>query len=190
MTILEHPDAQTLLDDADAFRRTSRAAGRTHRAFPGALLPASSNARSSAATLADPSRANSPPCRARPAEPIAHLFGVRRENLQDFVGSSPWDDRRHPRRDPPPRHGGSGRPRRRPHRRRLRLRQEGRTLLRRQTPVVRPTGQGRELPARHLPRLRLPPRPHPARSPPVPASGVGRRPRPPPGGRRARRRRL
>lgn len=26
-------------------------------------------------------------------EPIAHAFGVRRENLQDFVGASPWDDR-------------------------------------------------------------------------------------------------
>jgi SRSO17 transposase len=26
------------------------------------------------------------------AEPIAHAAGVRRENLQDFVGSSPWQD--------------------------------------------------------------------------------------------------
>jgi SRSO17 transposase len=26
------------------------------------------------------------------AEPIAHLFGLRRETLQDFVGSSPWRD--------------------------------------------------------------------------------------------------
>src|SRR5437764_410174 len=25
-------------------------------------------------------------------EPIAHLFGVRREILQDFLGSSPWTD--------------------------------------------------------------------------------------------------
>src|SRR5262249_33980985 len=26
-------------------------------------------------------------------EPIAHHFGVRRENLQDFIGCSPWSDR-------------------------------------------------------------------------------------------------
>jgi SRSO17 transposase len=91
MTILEHPDAQALLDDAvldDA--QVERFVGHLEP-FLGRYLPLLQRAEQRLnarfillGKLSALSRKTS--------EPIAHFFDVRRENLQDFVGSSPWDD--------------------------------------------------------------------------------------------------
>jgi SRSO17 transposase len=91
MTILEHPDAQTLLGDATLCpQQIEQLAAqiepflvRYHRHFR--RTEQRDNAR-----LMLLGKLSSLP--RKTCEPIAHHFGVRRENLQDFVGSSPWDD--------------------------------------------------------------------------------------------------
>src|SRR5262249_50044805 len=70
-------------------------------------------------------------------------------------------------------------PRRRLRPRWLGLPQEGGRLLRRGAPVVRSPGQGRQRSGRLLSGLRRPAGASPARRPPLPAPGLGRRPEAP-----------
>ena len=84
-------------------------------------------------------------------------------------------------RAPARRAGPPGRRRDGPARRRAGLRplglpQEGHRVGRRAAAVVRPARQGRELPGRRLPRLRLRRRARPGRLPALPAQGVGQGP--------------
>ena len=77
--------------------------------------------------------------------------------------------------------GPPGRPRELAARRRAGLRplglpQEGDRVGGRAAAVVRPAGQDRQLPGRHLPGLRQPTRARPGRCPAVPAQGVGQGP--------------
>jgi SRSO17 transposase len=92
MTILQHPEAQVLLEDAtfaadqfeDHAQRLLPFLERYHPLFQrveqwGHAL------RIVEGKLSSLSR--------KTCEPIAHSFAVPREGLQDFVGSSPWQDR-------------------------------------------------------------------------------------------------
>ena len=92
MTLLEHPDAQALLADAVlAPEQLEDLAGQIEpfltRYFPHfRRCEQRDNAR--LLLMGKLSALSRKTC-----EPIAHHFGVRRENLQDFVGSSAWSDR-------------------------------------------------------------------------------------------------
>jgi SRSO17 transposase len=92
MTILDHPDAQTLLDDAElTVEQVEDLAERIEpflaRYFP--LFQRQEQRDNARLILLGKLSALS----RKTCEPIAHLFGVRRENLQDFVGASTWSDR-------------------------------------------------------------------------------------------------
>ena len=106
-------------------------------------------------------------------ESIAYLHDRERQGLQKFIGQADWDHQ--PLLTELVRQVGSriGRGRRRAGLRPLGLPQAGQGVRRRAAAVVRPAGQDRQLPGRHLPRLRLPARARPGRCPPLPAQGVG-----------------
>lgn len=92
MTLLEHPDAQALLEDAVLTpQQIERLADHIEpflmRYFP--RFQRSEQRHNARLILLGKLSALA----RKTCEPIAHSFGVRRENLQDFVGSSPWDDR-------------------------------------------------------------------------------------------------
>src|SRR5262249_37564917 len=92
MTLLEHPDAQALLDDAVlAPEQLDDLAAQIEpflaRYFP--LLQRSEQRDTARLSLLG----KLPALARKTCEPIAHHFGVRRENLQDFIGCSPWSDR-------------------------------------------------------------------------------------------------
>src|SRR5438132_14429228 len=91
MTILEHPEAQALLNDAVLTVEQVVEIGKRIEPFLQRYLPLfqrpeqRTNAQHLlAGKLTSLSR--------KTAEPIAHHLGVRREVLQDFLGVSPWDD--------------------------------------------------------------------------------------------------
>jgi SRSO17 transposase len=90
--LLEHPDAQALLADAVLTPEQIEDLASHIEPFLERYLPLFQRAEQRTngrlilqGKLSALSR--------KTCEPIAHAFGVRRENLQDFVGSSPWDDR-------------------------------------------------------------------------------------------------
>lgn len=92
MTLLEHPDAQALLEDAVlAPEQVEDFAAQIEpfltRYFP--LFQRSEQRDNARLILMGKLSALS----RKTCEPIAHSFGVRRETLQDFVGCSPWGDR-------------------------------------------------------------------------------------------------
>ena len=91
MTILEHPDAQALLDDALLTEEQLLELGQRLQPFLARYLPLFQRAeqRHNAALILQGKLSS---LSRKTSEPIAHLFGVRREVLQDFVGASPWDD--------------------------------------------------------------------------------------------------
>ena len=119
------------------------------------------------------------------AESIAYLHDRERQGLQKFIGQAPWDHK--PLIAELARQVGQ------------RLGEpdgvlvfdpsafvkQGKKSVGVAAPVVRPAGQGRELPGRRLPRLRLAHRPRPGRFPPLPAQGVDPGPQAPERGRRA-----
>jgi SRSO17 transposase len=91
MTILEHPEAQAILEDAviteeDLLELAERIQPFLSRYLP--LFQRSEQRANASIILQGKLSALS----RKTCEPIAHLFGVRRENLQDFVGVSPWED--------------------------------------------------------------------------------------------------
>src|SRR4051794_23146590 len=92
MTILEHPEAQALLDDARFDVAQLEEMAQQREPFLGRYLPLfkRSEQRDHARCILEGELSS---LSRETAEPIAHHFHVRRENLQDFVGSSPWDDR-------------------------------------------------------------------------------------------------
>lgn len=92
MTLLEHPEAQAILDGArfDVAQLEEMAA--QLEPFLARYLPLfqRSEQRDHARCILEGKLS----CLSRKtSEPIAHHSHVRRENLQDFVGSSPWHDR-------------------------------------------------------------------------------------------------
>src|SRR5262249_13998569 len=90
-TILEHPDAQALLDQADVCPATVRACGRHLTAFLNRYLPLVYRTRH-AAHAATILRAKLTGLQRKPTEPIAHQAGQKRRPLQHFVGAGQWDD--------------------------------------------------------------------------------------------------
>src|ERR1700721_1712137 len=92
MTILEHPEAQALLEDATFSTEHLEELGERLEPFLQRYLPLfqREEQRLHARFLL---QGKLSPLKRKTAEPIAHLFGVRRENLQDFIGVSPWQDR-------------------------------------------------------------------------------------------------
>jgi SRSO17 transposase len=93
MSILDHPEAQALLDDATLTPEQLRPLAQRLQPFLQRYLPLFQRLeqrRNAELVLAGKLSALS----RKTCEPIAHLFGVRHEVLQDFVGTSPWDDRR------------------------------------------------------------------------------------------------
>jgi SRSO17 transposase len=91
MTILEHPEAQALLAEAtlDEAQLVRLAAGLGP--FLDRYAPCFQRAeqRRHLRLIVDGKLSS---LTRKTSEPIAHHFGARRENLQDFVGSSPWAD--------------------------------------------------------------------------------------------------
>jgi len=93
MTILEHPEAQALLDDAILTTTQVVEIGRRIEPFLQRYLPLfqRSEQRTNAQHLVEGKLSS---LARKTCEPIAHQLGVRREVLQDFLGVSPWDDHR------------------------------------------------------------------------------------------------
>jgi SRSO17 transposase len=91
MTILEHPDAQALLDEAVLTEAQVLELGQHLQPFLQRYLPLFQRAeqRQHATRLL---QGKLSALSRKTAEPIAHACGARRENLQDFLGASPWDD--------------------------------------------------------------------------------------------------
>jgi len=91
MTILEHPEAQALLNDAVLTVEQVAEIGKRIEPFLQRYLPLfkRSEQRSNARHLLEGKLSS---LSRKTAEPIAHHRGVRREVLQDFLGVSPWDD--------------------------------------------------------------------------------------------------
>jgi SRSO17 transposase len=92
MTLLEHPDAQVLLEDAVLAPQQIEGLAAHIEPFLArysSLLQRSEQRHNARLILMGKLSALS----RKTCEPIAHSLGVRRENLQDFVGSSPWGDR-------------------------------------------------------------------------------------------------
>ena len=156
MSLLEHPEAQALLADAVV----TPAAVRGCQADRLTGLPATLPARFLPRRATRPRHPGHPGPAQRPgaqdlradrhpgrAAPQAGAALRRRRRLGRRGGHG---------RTAPPRRRGAGRPRRRSGPGPQRLPQEGHRLLRRGPPVVRPAGQGRQLPGRRLPRLRRP----------------------------------
>jgi SRSO17 transposase len=92
MTILEHPEAQAILDGARFSVAQLEEMASQLEPFLGRYLPLfrRSEQRDNARHVLEGKLSS---LSRKTSEPIAHHAGVRRENLQDFVGSSPWDDR-------------------------------------------------------------------------------------------------
>ncbi len=92
MILLEHPDAQALLEDAVLTPQQLQGLAAQIEPFLARYAPrfqrAEQRDNARLILLGKLSALSRKTC-----EPIAHCFGVRRENLQDFVGSSPWGDR-------------------------------------------------------------------------------------------------
>lgn len=91
MAILDHPEAQALLadavlDEAQLDRLLGRLGPFLDRYLP---LFQRSEQRHNARIVLEGKLSS---LTRKTCEPIAHAAGVRREVLQDFVGSSPWDD--------------------------------------------------------------------------------------------------
>lgn len=91
MSILTHPDALALLDDAvlspaQLAELGDRLEPFLQRYWP-SLQRVEQRAHARTIVMGKLSALSRKTC-----EPIAHLFGVGRETLQDFVGSSPWSD--------------------------------------------------------------------------------------------------
>jgi SRSO17 transposase len=91
MTILEHPEAQALLNDAVLTVEQVEEIGKRIEPFLQRYLPLfqRSEQRTNARHLVEGKLTS---LSRKTAEPIAHHLGVRREVLQDFLGVSPWDD--------------------------------------------------------------------------------------------------
>lgn len=92
MTILEHPEARAILADA-VFTpaQVAALAGRLADFLPRFLAHfqrSEQRANAEAIWQGKLSGLSRKTC-----EPIAHALGLRRESLQDFLGSSPWRDR-------------------------------------------------------------------------------------------------
>lgn len=90
-SILDHPEAQAILadailDEAQLARLGGALGPFLERYLP--LLQRSEQRHNARLVLLGKLSCLS----RKTCEPIAHYFGVRREALQDFVGSSPWDD--------------------------------------------------------------------------------------------------
>jgi SRSO17 transposase len=91
MTILEHPEAQTLLNDAVLTVEQVGEIGKRIESFLQRYLPLfqRSEQRTNAQHILEGKLSS---LSRKTCEPIAHHLGVRREVLQDFIGVSPWDD--------------------------------------------------------------------------------------------------
>jgi SRSO17 transposase len=91
VSILEHPQAQALLSDAvldeDCLARLSNSLGPFLERYSPLLQRQEQRGHLRAVLEGKLSCLTRKTC-----EPIAHAAGLRRERLQDFVGSSPWDD--------------------------------------------------------------------------------------------------
>jgi SRSO17 transposase len=93
VTILEHPDAHVLLGDALLLPGQVEGLATRIEPFLARYSPLFQRAEQrDNARLILMGKLSALP--RKTCEPIAHLFGVRRESLQDFIGSSPWSDRR------------------------------------------------------------------------------------------------
>jgi len=92
MTILEHPAAQALLNDALVSPEQLQEFGQRLLPFLQRYTPLfqRSEQRAHAQMILEGKLSS---LSRKTSEPIAHAFGVRDEGLQDFVGSSPWQDR-------------------------------------------------------------------------------------------------
>lgn len=91
MSILEHPQAQALLAEAILDEALLARLANALDPFLERYAPLLQRAEQRAHLRTILSGKLSSLSRKTP-EPIAHAAGVRREVLQDFVGSSPWDD--------------------------------------------------------------------------------------------------
>jgi SRSO17 transposase len=91
MTILEHPEAQALLNDAVLTVEQVQDIATRIEPFLQRYLPLfqRSEQRTNAQHILEGKLSS---LSRKTAEPIAHLTGVRREVLQDFLGVSPWSD--------------------------------------------------------------------------------------------------
>src|SRR3954447_11840705 len=91
MSILEHPEAQAILNDAELTVEQVEEIGARIEPFLQRYLPLfkRSEQRTNAKHILEGKLSS---LSRKTCEPIAHHIGVRRENLQDFIGSSPWQD--------------------------------------------------------------------------------------------------
>jgi SRSO17 transposase len=91
MTILEHPEAQAILNDAVLTVEQVEDISKRIEPFLQRYLPLFKRAeqRTNALHILEGKLSS---LSRKTAEPIAHHLGVRREVLQDFLGVSPWDD--------------------------------------------------------------------------------------------------
>src|ERR1051325_8322369 len=90
-TILEHPEAQALLEQATVSAEAVARCGRDLSAFLGRYLPLfyRDEQRDHAATLL---RGKLTGLQRKTTEPIASLAGQKRRPLQHFVGAGRWSD--------------------------------------------------------------------------------------------------
>jgi SRSO17 transposase len=91
MTILEHPDAQVLLSDAVLSADAVRSCAESLTAFASRYLPLflRSEQREHALTVLEGKLSG---LQRKTTEPIATQAGLKRRNLQQFVGEGAWDD--------------------------------------------------------------------------------------------------
>src|SRR5947209_5081393 len=90
-TILEHPEAQALLEQTDVSPHTVRACAQHLPAFLARYLPLfyRDEQRDHAATIL---RGKLTDLQRKTTEPIASRAGQKRRPLQHFVGAGRWDD--------------------------------------------------------------------------------------------------
>ncbi len=153
MSILDHPEAQTLLNDAILTPEAVQGCSDRLTGFLQRYLPKFYRAeqRANAVRVI---RGLLSGLERKTCEPIANQAERPRKPIQFFVGTGKWDDesvmtelREHVREELAEPDGvvvidPSSFP------------QEGNRILRRRPPVVGPAGKGRQLPGRRLPRLR------------------------------------
>jgi SRSO17 transposase len=91
MTILEHPEAQAILNDAVLTVEQVQDIATRIEPFLQRYMPLfqRTEQRTNARHILEGKLSS---LSRKTAEPIAHHLGVRREVLQDFLGVSPWDD--------------------------------------------------------------------------------------------------
>jgi SRSO17 transposase len=91
MTVLEHPDAQALLADATLSADAVTSCAESLSAFAARYLPLfhRSEQRQHALTILQGKLSG---LQRKTTEPIATQAGLRRRNLQQFVGEGGWDD--------------------------------------------------------------------------------------------------